>query len=63
MHNGSFNNCNLPPWVIASRHFNDNPQPLEIQGVRDGNRFLFDRLAAISDQEERALFFNDFMSV
>ncbi|MBL0224451.1 MAG: NAD(+)--dinitrogen-reductase ADP-D-ribosyltransferase [Geobacteraceae bacterium] len=63
MHNGSFNNCNLPPWVIASRHFNDNPQPLEIQGVKEGNRFLFERLVSIGSQEERALVFNDFMSV
>jgi NAD+--dinitrogen-reductase ADP-D-ribosyltransferase len=63
MHNGSFNNCNLPPWVIASRHFNENPQPLEIQGVKEGNRFLFDKLTAIASQEERALVFNDFMSV
>jgi len=63
MHNGSFNNCNLPPWVIASRHFNDNPQPLEIQGVKEGNRFLFEKLAGITAQEERALVFNDFMSV
>lgn len=63
MHNGSFNNCNLPPWVIASRHFNDNPQLLEIQGVKEGNRFLFDRLATLGSQEERALTFNDYMSV
>ena len=63
MHNGSFNNCNLPPWVIASRHFNDNPQSLEIQGVKEGNRFLFKKLATFDSQEERALLFNDFMSV
>jgi NAD+---dinitrogen-reductase ADP-D-ribosyltransferase len=63
MHNGSFNNCNLPPWVIASRHFNDYPQILEIQGVKEGNRFLFDRLAVLGSQEERALTFNDYMSV
>ena len=63
MHNGSFNNCNLPPWVIASRHFNDNPQMLEIQGVKEGNRFLFDKLAKLNNQEERALTFNDYMSV
>jgi len=63
MGNGSFNFCNLPPWVIASRHFNENPQPLEIQGVKDGNRFLFDKLAGIPSQAERALVFNDFMSV
>jgi NAD+--dinitrogen-reductase ADP-D-ribosyltransferase len=49
--------------VIASHHFNENPQPLSIQGVREGNRFLFDRLAGIDSQEERALLFNDFMSV
>ncbi len=63
MSNGSFNFCNLPPWVIASRHFNDNPQPLEIQGVKEANRFLFEKLAGMLSQEERALVFNDFMSV
>jgi NAD+--dinitrogen-reductase ADP-D-ribosyltransferase len=63
MGNGSFNYCNLPPWVIASRHFNDNPQTIRIQGVREANRFLFQKLDAINSQEERAVTFNDFMSV
>ncbi|ACM20936.1 NAD--nitrogenase ADP-D-ribosyltransferase [Geotalea daltonii FRC-32] len=63
MENTSFNHCNLPPWVIASRHFNDNPQPLEIQGVRQANRFLFEKLEALPSPEERALVFNDYMSV
>lgn len=63
MHNGSFNNCNLPPWVIASRHFNENPQPLEIQGVQEANRFLFEKLTSLPSHEERATFFNDYMSV
>jgi NAD+--dinitrogen-reductase ADP-D-ribosyltransferase len=63
MSNGSFNYCNQPPWVIASRHFNDNPHMLEIQGVKEANRFLFEKLAGIPAQEERALVFNDFMSV
>jgi len=63
MQAGSFNNCNQPPWVIASRHFNDNPQHLEIQGVKESNRFLFDKLAKLGSQEERALTFNDYMSV
>lgn len=63
MDNGSFNYCNLPPWVIASRHFNDNPQELSIQGVKEANRFLFRKLESIPSQEERALVFNDFMSV
>jgi len=59
----SYNLCNLPPWVIASRHFNDNPQPLEIQGVRRANRFLFEKLDSIGTAGERALVFNDYMSV
>jgi NAD+---dinitrogen-reductase ADP-D-ribosyltransferase len=63
MPNGSYNHCNLPPWVIASRHFNDNPQPIELMGVRQANRFLFQRLEQIESREERALFFNDYMSV
>ena len=63
MGNSSFNYCNLPPWVIASRHFNDNPHMLEIQGVKEGNRFLFDKLVTVGRQEERALIFNDYMSV
>ena len=63
MLNGSFNNCNLPPWVIASRHFNANPHTLEIQGVKEGNRFFFDKLALLDSQEERAVVFNDYMSV
>jgi NAD+--dinitrogen-reductase ADP-D-ribosyltransferase len=58
-----FNHCNLPPWVIASRHFNDNPQELEIQGVRQANRFLFEKLGGIDSAEERAVVFNDYMSV
>jgi NAD+---dinitrogen-reductase ADP-D-ribosyltransferase len=63
MSSSSFNHCNLPPWVIASRHFNDNPQHLEIQGVRSANRFLFDKLDGISTAEGRGEIFNDYMSV
>jgi NAD+--dinitrogen-reductase ADP-D-ribosyltransferase len=63
MGNGSYNYCNLPPWVIASHHFNDNPQAIAIQGVLEANRFLFNKLDSMESQEERALTFNDFMSV
>lgn len=59
----SFNHCNLPPWVIASRHFNENPQQIEIMGVRQANRFLFERLEGITSATERAVFFHDYMSV
>jgi NAD+--dinitrogen-reductase ADP-D-ribosyltransferase len=63
MSGASYNHCNFPPWVIASRHFNEHPQPLEIQGVRGANRFLFSKLDGIPDAGERALVFNDYMSV
>jgi NAD+--dinitrogen-reductase ADP-D-ribosyltransferase len=63
MPNGSYNHCNLPPWVIASRHFNDTPQPIELMGVREANKFLFQRLGEMDSAEERAEFFNDYMSV
>jgi NAD+--dinitrogen-reductase ADP-D-ribosyltransferase len=53
----------LPPWVIASRHFNENPQPLEIQGVRASNRFFFDKLETLAESFDRAALFLDYMSV
>jgi len=58
-----FNLCNLPPWVIASRHFNEHPRLLEIQGVRQANRFLFQKLDTLSSAHERATVFHDYMSV
>lgn len=57
------NLCNLPPWVIASHHFNQNPQQLEIQGVRQANRLLFERLARLENRELRGLQFHDYMDV
>lgn len=58
-----FNLCNLPPWVIASRYFNEHPQPLEIQGVRLANRNFFAKLDSLKNPDERAIVFNDYMSV
>lgn len=49
--------------MIASHHFNGNPQPLEIQGVKQANRFLFDKLQTVLEWHERARIFMDFMSV
>ncbi|HEY6002985.1 MAG TPA: NAD(+)--dinitrogen-reductase ADP-D-ribosyltransferase [Anaeromyxobacter sp.] len=59
----SFNRCNLPPWVIASRQFDEDPRPIEIQGVRAENRFLFDLLDGIADPGERARRFDAWMDV
>lgn len=63
MSGSGFNLCNLPPWVIASRHFNEHPQPIEVQGVRPANRNFFLKLDSIDDAAERATVFNDYMSV
>lgn len=57
------NRCSLPPWVIASRHFNANPQALEIQGVRAANRLLFERLEGWDTVAERGHQFHDYMDV
>lgn len=59
----SFNRCNLPPWVIGSRHYNEDPQPIEIQGVLRANRFLFATLDTVNDPDERARRFDDWISV
>jgi NAD+--dinitrogen-reductase ADP-D-ribosyltransferase len=59
----SLNRCNLPPWVIASRHFADDPHPLELQGVRASNRFLFETLDAEPDPARRGERFHDWLSV
>ncbi len=57
------NLCNLPPWAIASRHYNRHPQQLEIQGVRQANRLLFERLDGLADPLQRAALFHDYMDV
>jgi NAD+---dinitrogen-reductase ADP-D-ribosyltransferase len=59
----SLNRCNLPPWVIASRHFAEDPRPLELQGVRDSNRFLFQALDQEPDPARRGQKFHDWLSV
>lgn len=59
----SFNRCNLPPWVIASAEFNDDPRPLEVQGVREANAFLFRDLDALDDPAARARTLDDWLSV
>lgn len=59
----TINRCNLPPWAIASRHFNDNPQRIVIQGARADNERLFQHLAKLRTPEERGHYFHDYMDV
>lgn len=57
------NRCNLPPWAIASRHYNQHPQELELQGVRHNGRPLFEKLDLLQSAELRGALFHDFMDV
>ena len=59
----SMNRCNLPPWAIASKHYNSHPQAIEIQGVSHNGRPLFEKLETEEDPEIRGLIFHDFMDV
>jgi NAD+---dinitrogen-reductase ADP-D-ribosyltransferase len=58
-----FNRCNLPPWVIGSWEFQQEPQPLELDGARQTDRRLFTRLAETEGAEERGQIFHDYLSV
>lgn len=57
------NLCNLPPWSIASKVYNEHPQRLEIQGTYHIGRQFFDEIETIEDSELRGSRFHDFMDV
>jgi len=57
------NRCDLPPWMIASPHFNRNPRPIEIQGVRRAHRSLFARLDRLSSPTARERCLRDYIDV
>lgn len=57
------NLCNHPSWVIGSREFNADPRPIELDGVRASNRFLFQKLEEIKSPVRRGEVFNEYMSV
>lgn len=49
--------------MIGDLAFQERPQPLEIAGVRHGDRRLFGRLAMLADAEQRGQVFHDYVSV
>jgi NAD+--dinitrogen-reductase ADP-D-ribosyltransferase len=57
------NRCDLPPWVIASPHFNRNPRPIQIQGVRRAHRSFFARLERLASPAARARCFRDYVDL
>src|SRR6056297_2886494 len=56
------NLTNLPPWSIASHHYNENPQRNQSQGTQCLNKLL-PRLDGISDLQVCGALFHDFMDV
>jgi len=59
----ALNRCNLSPWIIASEEFQARPLPIEIDGARITDRWLFRRLEAIADPEERSRLFHEHVCV
>lgn len=54
--------CNLPAGVLATQSFQDDPLPMEILGVREAERVLFDRLDSMEDPEQRRGAFHEYMA-
>jgi NAD+--dinitrogen-reductase ADP-D-ribosyltransferase len=59
----TWNYCDLPAWLLASAEFNDEPRPFEIVGVRAANKQLFQLLDGLTDTDDRARVFHEYMSV
>ena len=57
------NRCNLPPWQLASRQFQEDPQPIEIVGTRQAEGRLFDLLDRLCDPAVRGATFHEYLSV
>ncbi|WP_181388424.1 NAD(+)--dinitrogen-reductase ADP-D-ribosyltransferase [Vibrio albus] len=56
------NYCNVPSWLLASVAYQDNPIPLELDGISTWYPRLFDSLKGEQDPVARARSFNDFMT-
>jgi NAD+---dinitrogen-reductase ADP-D-ribosyltransferase len=59
----TLNLCDVPPWILGSREYNDRPVPITIQGSTAADRRFFDSLDITSDPAQRAQLFEDYMTV
>jgi NAD+--dinitrogen-reductase ADP-D-ribosyltransferase len=57
------NRCNLPAVILGSLTYQQHPVPLEIDGIQDFHADLFRTLANCPNHPERALRFQDYMTV
>lgn len=59
----ALNRCSLSPRFIGSEEFQADPQPIDIDGARITDSWLFRRLEEISEPEERGRIFHDYTCV
>jgi NAD+---dinitrogen-reductase ADP-D-ribosyltransferase len=59
----TLNLCDLPPWILASREFNEHPVPITIQGSTAADRRFFATLDVTPKHSQRAELFDDYMTV
>lgn len=59
----SLNRCNLPPALLAAVDYQQQPLPLQLDGVLPYHRSLFTRLGQQPDAAARASCFGDYMAV
>lgn len=59
----TLNLCDIPPWVLASREFNDCPRPIRIQGDIAADHRFFRSLDAVTCPHRRAELFTDYITV
>lgn len=56
------NRCNLPPVILGSLTFQRHPAPLQLDGVEELHKFLFDLLEKSANPDIRAQAFRDYMT-
>lgn len=57
------NRCNLPAVILGSLSFQQHPVALQLDGVHELHKNLFNKLATLDTQTERAEYFMDYMVV
>ncbi|HNY30026.1 MAG TPA: NAD(+)--dinitrogen-reductase ADP-D-ribosyltransferase [Fibrobacteria bacterium] len=53
--------CSLPPWVLASQDYQEDPWPLEIVGTRESESRLFKLLERLTDPSQRGVVFHEYL--
>ena len=59
----SSNMLGVPPSLLASAEFNDNPTPLHIHGTCEANSGFFEMLGNVTDLRRAGSTFQDYMSL